>query len=152
MTKDHKQNDAADFKIAYDGTWYHDGARIERAALAKLFSDRALKVDEDGCYWLQTPFEKYPVDVEDVPYVIVDYHQGKSSLDFVTNMGEHIEVGPDHPVELRTCKKSGNLLPYVIVRDGLYARIGRSVYYNLVEALGASFESRGITHVLGEMD
>ena len=69
------ENQTADFKIAYDGTWYHDGAPIKREALAKLFSDRALKIDKDGKYWLQTPYEKYPVEVEDVPYVIVDYNQ-----------------------------------------------------------------------------
>ena len=57
------QKQPADFKITRDGTWYHDGAPIKREALAKLFAGRALKVDGDGNYWLQTPFEKYPVEL-----------------------------------------------------------------------------------------
>lgn len=136
----------ADFKITYDGTWYHDGARIQREALARLFSDRALKIDKDGRYWLQTPFEKYPVEVEDVPYVIVDYEIKESAVDFKTNMDEIIELGPDHPLELR------NDIPYIEVRNGLYARLSRSVYYNLVEQAGEVLASRGANYPLGVRD
>ncbi len=143
-------SETPDFKIVFDGTWFHDGARIERAALAKLFSDRALKVDEDGNYWLQTPHEKYPVEVEDVPYVVVDYDVRDGEVDLMTNMGECIKLGPDHPMEIRPCKKLGQALPYVEVRGGLYARLGRSVYYNLIEEFGVVLHSRGIDHALGE--
>lgn len=138
--------DQADFKIAYDGTWYHDGTRIQRDALAKLFSDRALKIDEEGRYWLQTPFEKYPVEVDDVPYVIVDYDVSGEDLDLKTNMEEVIELGSDNAWELR------DEIPYVEVRDGLFARVGRSVYYNLIEAYGPSFKSRGAEFALGVVD
>lgn len=146
------EDQSADFKIAYDGTWFHDGAPIKRDALAKLFSDRALKVDEKGAYWLQTPFEKYPVEVEDVPYVIVDYHTNAEGYDLKTNMGEEISLGPDHPLELRPCRKTGDILPYVMVRDGLYARLSRSVYYNLVQAEGVEISSRGQSYALGKME
>jgi len=125
-------NEKPDFRIARDGTWFHDGAPIKREALAKLFSDRALKMDEDGNYWLQTPFEKYPVEVEDVPFVIVDYKEEDSVLKFRTNMQEKT----NKPIEMR------DEVPYVEVREGLYARISRSVYYNLIEEFGAKiFES-----------
>ena len=126
-------NEKADFKIDRDGVWHHEGTPIKREALAKLFSDRALKVDEEGCYWLQTPFEKYPVEVEDVPYVVVDYEQEGEKLVFRTNMDEMTKKR----IEMR------GEIPYVEVRDGLYARIGRAVYYNLIEDFGAEiFESR----------
>lgn len=118
--------ETADFKIARDGTWYHDGAPIKREALAKLFSDRALKIDEDGNYWLSTPFEKYPVEVEDVPFVIIDYEGKPGALKFRTNMDETTQK----PIEMR------GEIPYVEVRGGLYARIGRSMYYNLIETFG----------------
>lgn len=123
-------NETADFKISYDGTWYHDGAPIKREALAKLFSDRALKIDEEGRYWLQTPFEKYPVEVEDVPYVIIDYEDKGGNLVFRTNMEEMT----GNPIEMRSTPKGD--IPYVEVRDGLYARIGRSMYYSLIDNLG----------------
>ena len=125
-------NEKADFKIDRDGVWHHEGVPIKREALAKLFSDRALKIDEDGRYWLQTPFEKYPVEVEDVPYVVVDYEQEDEKLVFRTNMDETTKKR----IEMR------GEIPYVEVRNGLYARIGRAVYYNLIEEFGAEiFES-----------
>ncbi len=133
----------ADFYIAKDGTWYHEGVEIKRAALAKLFSDRALKIDEDGRYWLQTPFEKYPVEVEDVPYVIVDYTQTQEGIDLKTNMDQCIQLDSDHILELR------DNIPYVEIRGGLYARMGRNVYYNLIEEYGSSLSSYGQNFVLG---
>lgn len=119
-------NEKPDFKIDRNGAWYHEGAPIKREALAKLFSDRALKIDEDGSYWLQTPYEKYPVEVEDVPFVAVDYEDDGGALIFRTNMDETT----GKPLEIR-----GDI-PYVEVRDGLYARINRAVYYNLIETYG----------------
>ena len=138
---------APDFKIDYNGQWYHDGAPIQRDALSKLFSDRALKIDAQGLYWLQTPYEKYPVAVEDVPYVVVDYDvSDQGDIDFVTNMEERIALGPDHVLAPR------GHVPYIEVRDGLYARISRPVYYNLIEMYGEKIKSRGIEHIIGVMD
>ena len=133
-----------DFRIARDGTWYHDGAPILRAALAKLFSDRALILDEDGRYYLKTPFEKYPVEVEDVPYVVLGYEVENGAVDFKTNMDEIVELGPEHPLQLR------DGVPYIEVRNGLYARIARAVYYHLIEEFGDTVPSRGERYKLGE--
>ena len=135
MTNAQEQN--ADFRIDTNGQWYHDGAPIKRDALAKLFSDRALKIDGDGNYWLQTPFEKYPVIVEDVPYIAVDYELRDGVMRFRTNMDEEVELLSDTTWEIR------NEIPYVEVREGLFAKLGRSVYYNLIEEFGESFESDG---------
>lgn len=130
----HAEEQTAEFRIARDGSWYHDGAPIKREKLAKLFADRALKIDEDGNYWLQTPFEKYPVIVEDVPFIAVDYEgEDIRALAFRTNMDETIS----NPIEMR-----GDI-PYVEVRNGLYARIGRSVYYNLIETFGPEVFENG---------
>lgn len=135
-----------DFRIARDGTWYHDGAPIRRIALAKLFSDRALKMDAQGNYWLQTPFEKYSVEVEDVPYVINDYEYCPESgvLTLTSNMGEQVEVSENNPLELR------DNVPYINLRDGLFARIARAPYYNLIEQFGDKIKSHGQNFLLGE--
>lgn len=127
----------ADFRIDRNGAWYHDGAPIKRDALAKLFADRALKIDEAGQYWLQTPFEKYPVIVEDVPFIAVDYEAVDGGLVFRTNMQETVFLSASTQWELREG------IPYFEVRDGLFAKLARSVYYNLVEEFGESFESDG---------
>ena len=130
-----------DFKIMRDGTWYHEGAPIMRAALAKLFSDRALSIDETGKYWLKTPFEQYPVEVEDVPYVIVGY----DGLDLRTNMEEHIEMTANTNWKLRQG------VPYIEVRAGLYARIGRATLYNMIEEFGEAIKVDGTVFPLGEV-
>ena len=134
-----------DFRIAKDGTWFHDGGEIKREALARLFATRALKVDEDGKYWLSTPYEKYPVEVEDVPFIVVDYYEQDGIISFKTNMGETVELRTSNPLELR-----GNI-PYIDVRDGLYARLGRSVLYNLIEEYGEEVKSDGKSYRLGEL-
>lgn len=139
----------ADFRIDFEGRWFHDGAPIQRTALVKLFADKGLKIDENGNYWLASPFEKYPVDIEDVPFLIVDYAVSPSGLDFITNMEERIPVGPEHPVELRYVERAGFELPYIHVRGGLYARVNRSVYYNLIEEFGSFLVSRGEKFPLG---
>ncbi len=134
----------ADFRIDAQGRWYHDGAPITRKALAELFARRALKIDESGRYWLQTPYEKYPVEVEDVPFIIVDYRHEADMIVMTTNFDEEVCIGPEHPLELRAG------LPYIEVRDGLYAKVSRSVYYNLVEEFGSSLKSSGRTYSLGD--
>jgi len=149
---DAQQDDHVDFRIAHDGTWYHNGAPIKRAALAKLFADRALKIDAGGNYWLQTPYEKYPVTVEDVPFIITDYEEEDGAVIVRTNMGETVTIGPDHPLELRVDKTSGDELPYVEVRDGLYARLGRNVYYAFVNKYGENLVSHNVDYPLGRLD
>lgn len=139
-----EQPQKIDFKIDRSGQWFHEGVAIKRDALAKLFSDRALKIDENGGYWLSTPFEKYPVEVEDVPYVIIDFEEQDGTIIFRTNMDETVRLGADHPLELR------NGIPYIEVRNGLYARLGRSVYYNLAHRYGEQIHSDGQIFKLGE--
>jgi len=134
----------ADFRIDTNGAWYHDGSPIKRDALAKLFSDRALKIDEDGNYWLQTPHEKYPVIVEDVPYVAVDYENKDGIITFRTNMQETITLNADTHWELR------DEIPYFEVRNGLFAKLARSVFYNLIEEYGQSIDSDGASFPLGK--
>ena len=130
-----------DFKILRDGSWLHDGDPIKREALAKLFSDRALIIDEEGHYWLRTPYEQYPVEVEDVPYVIVDYE----GLNLRTNMEEIVALSDQTKWELREG------IPYIEVRNGLYARLGRAVLYNMIEEFGAAIDVNGKSFPLGEV-
>ncbi len=146
------QNETGAFRIDANGCWFHEGGEIKRHALAKLFADRGLKVDEEGRYWLQSPFEKYRVEVEDVPFLIIDFEETPRGLTLKTNMDETIDLGAAHPIILKHNERQGMRLPYVEVRSGLYARLNRSVYYALVERFGQSFESGGAIHVLGELD
>lgn len=152
QAKDKDLLESAYFRIDENGGWHHNDAPINRKALAKLFADKGLKIDEDGRYWLQSPFEKYPVEVDDVPFIITDVKEGEGGLDLITNMEEIVPLGREHPLELRFNEFQQMKLPYVHVRDGLYARLGRNVYHDLVQTYGASIKSRGLDHPLGEIE
>ncbi|MEQ9317472.1 MAG: DUF1285 domain-containing protein, partial [Henriciella sp.] len=59
-----------DMEIRADGSWWHEGGEIKRDRLVRLFST-ILRRDEDGSYWLVTPYEKVVVHVEDAPFIAV---------------------------------------------------------------------------------
>src|ERR671913_2428103 len=61
----------SEIRIARDGTWYHQGSPIKRAAMVRLFST-VLRREPDGRHVLVTPVEKLEIDVEDAPFVAVE--------------------------------------------------------------------------------
>ncbi|WP_395645275.1 DUF1285 domain-containing protein [Terricaulis sp.] len=124
----------AGFEILRDGTWLHEGTRITRERLVRLFST-ILRKDEDGETYLVTPVEKIRVKVADAPFLAtrVDRHgEGRDqTLVFTTNVGDVVTAGPDRP--LRVSHESGEPRPYVLVRGRLEARVLRAPYFELVE-------------------
>lgn len=90
----------------------------------------------DGSYWLVTPEEMGTIAVDDVPFVAVEMFTCGSGRDkvvsFRTNMDEVVTVDADHGLRIAECNETGEPQPYVHVRDGLEARLTRSVYYELV--------------------
>ena len=123
-------------RIARDGTWYYRGSAINRMPLVKLFAS-VLRREDDGSYWLATPVERGRIEVEDAPFVAVELAgegSGRSrQLAFRTNLDDWVSLGPSNPLRLALEAASQEPRPYVLVRDGLEARILRSVYYHLVE-------------------
>jgi hypothetical protein len=121
-------------RIARDGTWFHEGSPIGRAAMVRLFST-ILRREPDGRFVLVTPVEKLDIDVEDAPFLAVELKsEGEGadrSLAFRLNTGELVVAGPGH--KLRFAEGEDGPLPYVEVRPGLDARIARPVYYELAE-------------------
>ena len=124
-----------DMRIARDGTWSYRGSPIGRPALVKLFAS-VLRREPDGCYWLVTPAERGRIEVEDVPFLAVALTATgdgrEQQLIFRTNLDDIVTAGPDHPLRVETAA-SGEAAPYILVRDGLEARIARPVFYDLVE-------------------
>ena len=125
-----------DIRIARDGTWFHEGAPITRKPLVKLFAT-VLRRDAEGGYWLQTPAEKGRIAVEDVPFVAVELsvkgEGGGQRLSFRTNLDDWVEAGAGHPLRVAEGRESEGPRPYILVREGLEARILRPVYYQLAE-------------------
>jgi hypothetical protein len=121
-------------EIPADGTWKHEGTRITRESLVKLFAS-ILRKDEDGQTFLVTPVEKIVVKVEDAPFVAIRADRVGEGRDqfivFTTNVGDIVTAGPDHP--LRVERYGEEPRPYVHVRGRLEARVLRAPFYELVE-------------------
>lgn len=120
-----------DIVIRRDGVWMHEGSPIGRAELVRLFST-VLRLDPDG-YHLVTPVEKLRITVEDLPFRAVAVEWADGMLTFVTDVGDRVEAGRDNPIRVEADPATGEPAPAVHVRRGLWARIARAVFYDLVE-------------------
>lgn len=122
---------AIDVRIAANGDWYHDGARIKRFSIAKLFAS-ILRLDEGG-YYLVTPAERLRIEVEDAPFVATDMETDGDGaamrIAFRTNVGDAVLADAAHPIVVT--ERAGRPRPYVEVRGGLRALIARPVFYRL---------------------
>ena len=117
-----------DIRIARDGAWFHDGSPIGRPALVRLFST-VLRKDPDG-FHLVTPVEKLRIRVDDAPFLATRVDRVGADLRFLTNVGDEVDAGPDHPIIVE--QGGGEPSPYLHVRRGLMARLTRPVFYELV--------------------
>ncbi len=141
-----------DMVIKKDGSWIHEGDIIKREKLVRTFSTILKKEGDD--FYLVTPVEKWRIQVEDMPFLVVLANIEKSgeglAITLITNVGDEITLDNAHMLQL-----SDNSLPYVEIRNGLNARLNRNVYYQLAEHAhegeGGAYllRSGGINHRLG---
>ncbi|HYD18515.1 MAG TPA: DUF1285 domain-containing protein [Patescibacteria group bacterium] len=125
-----------DIKILRNGTWLYGGTPINRHNLVKLFAS-VLHKDAEGRFWLITPAERGLIEVEDAPFTAVELAVDSpgtpaQTLRFRTNLDAWVTAGPQHPIRV-VFGERGEPAPYLMVRDGLEARISRAVYYQLAE-------------------
>jgi uncharacterized protein len=124
-----------DMRIASDGTWYYLKTPIGRPALVKLFAS-VLKREDDK-YFLVTPVEKVGIVVDDAPFLAVELQTQPSEhgrvLHFRTNVDEWVACDADHTLRFEPEPHSGGLKPYLHVRRGLWAKVSRPLFYDLVE-------------------
>ncbi|HXW29175.1 MAG TPA: DUF1285 domain-containing protein [Xanthobacteraceae bacterium] len=123
-------------RIAGDGTWFYQASPIGRLGLVKLFAS-VLKREGDR-YYLVTPVEKCGIVVDDAPFLAVELArepdgQGGESLHFRTNVDDWVTCGPAHPLRFDPEPGTGGLKPYVHVRYNLWAKVTRSLFYELVD-------------------
>lgn len=124
----------AGLEILRDGTWMHEGTRVTRERLVKLFSS-ILRKDADGQTYLVTPIEKIRIRVHDAPFLAIRVDRDGAGRDqnivFTTNVGDVIVAGPERPIRVSYARDEPR--PYVLVRGRLEARILRAPFYELVE-------------------
>jgi uncharacterized protein len=122
-----------DMHIAADGTWFYNGSPISRPALVRLFAS-VLRKDPER-YVLVTPVERLGITVEDVPFLAVEMavegEGDERQMAFRTNVDDIVRVGPNNPVRFEL-DRSGGVRPYVRVRSNLWARLTRSLAFDLL--------------------
>jgi hypothetical protein len=123
-------------RIARDGSWWHEGARITRPELVRLFAS-ILHRTPDGGHWLVTPAEQGRIEVEDAPFTMVELAAAGAGRDrrlrFRTNLDAWVTAGPAHRLILRPDAEGDGVVPYIELERGLLARLLRPVFYELVE-------------------
>ncbi|BBB13374.1 hypothetical protein SPYCA_2632 [Sphingopyxis sp. FD7] len=125
-------------EIRADGSWYHEGGRINRPAMVKLFST-ILRREADGSHVLVTPAEKLVIAVEDTPFRAVEMKSegagATRKLIFRLDTDDLILAGADHPLSFG--RDPDHPDPRLHVRgaigNGLEARIDRALYYELAD-------------------
>jgi len=143
-----------DMVIKADGRWVHEGDEIKRAKLVRLFSTILKK--EGAEFFLVTPVEKWRIQVEAAPFILVLTQLEHSSeerqlIRGVTNVGDEVVLNASHSLQLV------DGLPQVEVRHGLMAQLGRNVYYELAELSEVrdghfAVLSEGVWHPLGVVE
>lgn len=125
-----------DLRVARDGQWIYKGEPLAREAIVRLFST-ILRREDDGEYYLVTPVEKWRIDIEDTPLLAHSLSvagQGEEQvITLTTNVGETLDVGPEHPLEVTRYPDSEEPRPLLHVRHGLTARLVTAAYYDLAD-------------------
>lgn len=133
-----------DIRIDRRGEWYHEGVRIVRKPLVKLFAS-ILRREQDGEYYLITPVEKWRIRVEEAPLVAVDMDvvaESEQKLIFRLNTDELITLDNAHRLVIQGDK--GNPLPALLLDRGLTAKLTTSVYYRLMELIEVRGTESGV--------
>jgi len=151
-----------DLVIKANGEWWHEGGHMTRESLVNLFASILWKEEQDGVteYFLKTPVQKLRIQVEDVPLLInnvgIVTEDNMNWLEFTTTTGDVVRLDEEHPIILRAYQPdvsdSNNneaqmdntelqakpqaepqVRPYMPIRNGLTAIIGRNAFYHLTD-------------------
>ena len=136
----------SDMRIARDGSWYHQGERINRPAMVRLFST-VLRREPDGSHVLVTPVEKLSIEVEGTAFralqMTMEGEREDRRIGLTLDSGDAVIVGKDHPLTILDTADGPS--PRVAVRFGLEAELSRPLYYELAEiALAEGHDPPGI--------
>lgn len=125
--------------INAQGDWYHDGSKIVRDALVRLFAS-ILRREEDGEYYLVTPTEKWRITVKQHALLVTDVDalevDGVQHLEATLNTGKRIQVSEQQPLFLDD--EAGEIAS-LRLPHGLTAIFTRAAWYRLVDM--ADFEN-----------
>lgn len=134
-----------DMLIKSNGDWIHEGGKIHRSAMVKMFS--RILWHENNEYFLVTPVEKVRIQVEDAPFLVnrwrtIETPQGEA-IEFTTTTDDVMVLGVDtdlfmapfHKQEEQGQEQQEEERPYIEMRYGMKALLARNVFYALAEQL-----------------
>ena len=119
-------------RIASDGTWFHEGSVIKRDALVRLFAS-ILRREDDGDYYLVSPYEKWRIAVESHPLVVTDFdwseEGGQRVLVASLNTDTQWTVSTEYPLHFDEAVGAVT----IAIPHGLTALSNRAAWYRLIE-------------------
>ncbi len=128
-------------RIDCQGAWYHEGGKIERESLVRLFAS-ILRREEDGQYYLVTPSEKWRIQVEAHPLLVTDIdvliEEGVAMLQATLNTGRQLLVSEQCPLFLDPAMGD---IAALRLPHGLTALCTRPAWYRLVDMAEAQHDS-----------
>lgn len=137
-------------QINRDGQWLYQNSPIQRQELVKLFS--SVLHCQQGEYLLTTPVESVRIQVEDAPFVLIDWQWLDSAagrqLQVRDNLDRLYLIGSEYPLQLQPEPVTGMLLPYLQLARGLTAKFSRPCYYQLAAQAELTTLPTGIYYVL----
>ncbi len=124
-----------EMRIDRDGRWWHEGRLIERSELRALFAS-ILRREVDEQYYLVSPVEKWQIQVEDAPFLLVDMRvtgsDAQQQIEVCDNFGDWVTISAEHPLEVDVFNLAQGV-PYVLMRDQLWAKFNRATFFELAQ-------------------
>jgi len=121
--------------IKANGEWFHEGGKITRPAMVTMFS-RILWFENDE-HFLVTPVEKVRIHVEDAPFLVTGWQWIETecgrAIEFITQTDDVLLLGVDCDIWMDLYHEEER--PYVSMRYGMKALVGRNVFYGIAESL-----------------
>jgi len=137
---------AMDIRIDSAGIWHHDGRPIRRQSLVRLLAS-VLRREDDGAYYLVTPAEKWRIDVDELPLLVVDCTlMPGTAPTFQLNLGYPVTATAQPPLR-RHRLRDGEEIPSLPLPNGLAALFARAAWYRLAEQLELQDGFFGVRHV-----
>jgi len=123
-----------DVHIDAQGIWRHEGVEFKRLQIPKMFARILCREGDD--YFLKTPVEKWRIKVADAPFYFIHLQAKETSqgveIILVSTTEDIITINAEHVIKLFNDAQANELFPYVHVRAGMYGKLSRNVYYELV--------------------
>ncbi len=119
-------------RIAADGSWYHEGAVIQRESLVRLFAS-ILRREPDGEYYLVTPAEKWRIQVELHPLIVTDVMPSAGQagvLQATLNTGKTVAISEKNPLFPEPAVGG---IPVLTLDHGLGALLSRAAWYRVAD-------------------